>query len=474
MAENQYQHSVRPPGSLTGFARPVDYCQELAILYSESNGMREETADRGPDVLSTRLHDAAVQMVLEDLKHLWLSGKSLFEVLDVIYETVRHIIPFDRLSVAFYNEETGLIVSRWVRSETEVRRVDKGYWAELKGSSLEPILRTGQPRIINNLEQYLAAHPDSRATQDILKDGVMSNLACPLRAANRPIGVLFFSSRKPDSYERGHIDTFQAVAESLSLAVEKVKYIDDLAQAKRNYAEILYFVAHELKSPLAAIVTLGQTLLEGYVGKLTPHQNEKVQRMVANSSYLINLVRDYLDLSQIESGEMSYHPRPGVDLAEEIVKPMVEIQQPVAAARNMTIQTDVEYLTAPCDPNLLKVVFGNLLGNAVKYGREQGTILVRLVRRALFDYADTGHRLRRYWAVFSVRNEGVGFTPEQKQRLFARFQRLHHPEHKGITGSGLGLYISRQIVVKHGGEITADSEAGKWAEFHFRIPLQQE
>ncbi len=94
---------------------------------------RPETPD--PDESARELHGATVQMVLEDLKHLWFSGKSLFEVLDVVYETMRHIIPFDRMSVAFYNEETGMVVSRWVRSETEVKRVDKGYWAELKGSS---------------------------------------------------------------------------------------------------------------------------------------------------------------------------------------------------------------------------------------------------------------------------------------------------------------------------------------------------
>jgi signal transduction histidine kinase len=421
-----------------------------------------------------QLHEAAVQMVMEDLKQLWFSGKSLFDVLDVVYETMRHIIPFDRMSVAFYNEETGMVVSRWVRSEMEVKRVDKGYWAELRGSSLEPILRTGQPRVINNMERHLEAHPDSRATQDILKDGVMSNLTCPLRAGSRAIGLLFFGSRVPDTYQPSHIDTFLAVADSLSLAVEKVKYLDDLAQAKHNYAQILYFVAHELKAPLASIATIGSTLTEGYLGKLTPEQTEKVQRMIANSSYLMNLVRDYLDLSQIETGELRYHPGPAVDLVEEVIRPMVEIQTPAARARGMVIETDVEYLVAPCDATLLKIVFNNLLGNAVRYGRENTKILVRLVRRSFSDYDDTGQRVRQYWALFAVRNEGVGFAPEQKQKLFARFQRLQHPEHRGVTGSGLGLYISRQIVIRHGGEITADSEPGKWAEFRFRIPLRQD
>jgi signal transduction histidine kinase len=408
------------------------------------------------------------------LKHLWFSAKSLSEVLDVVYETMRQIIPFDRMSVACHNEETGLLVQSWVRSETDVKAVDKGYSAELSGSSLELILRTGRPRIINNLERYLSDHPDSKSTRDILKDGARSNLTCPLRAGARPVGALFFSSRQPDTYRPEHIKTFMAVADSLSLVVERARFTDDLAQAKHNYAQLLYFVAHELKAPLASIATIGSTLTEGYLGKLTPEQSEKVQRMIANSNYLMNLVRDYLDLSQIETGELRFEPGPAVDLVEEVIRPMVEIQTPAARARGMTIETDVEYLVAPCDATLLKVVFSNLLGNAVRYGRENSGILVRLVRRAFVDYTDSGEQVRQYWALFSVRNEGVGFTPEQKHKLFARFQRLHHPEHKGVTGSGLGLYIARQIVIRHGGEITAESEPGKWAEFRFRIPLRQD
>jgi signal transduction histidine kinase len=387
---------------------------------------------------------------------------------------MRQIIPFDRMSVAFHNEETGLVTWRWVRSRQPVPVIDTGYWSVLKGSSLEPVLRTGRPRIINDYERYVVDHPDEKPSRDALREGIRSNLTCPLRAGSRFIGFLFFGSRQPNAYDPSHVDVFLAIADSLSLAVEKVKYIDDLAQAKRNYAQILYFVAHELKAPLASIATIGSTLTDGYVGKLTPQQSEKVQRMIANSSYLINLVHDYLDLSQIESDEMRFNPSPAVDLVGDVVRPTIEIQAPAARARGMTIETDLEYLAAPGDTTLLRIVFGNLLGNAIRYGRDSTTVAVSLVRRAFFDYTDSGERVRQYWALCSVRNEGVGFAPEQKQKLFARFQRLHHPEHKGVTGSGLGLYISRQIILRHGGDITADSEPDKWAEFRFRIPLRQE
>ncbi|MBN2465480.1 hypothetical protein JXD38_07640, partial [candidate division WOR-3 bacterium] len=110
--------------------------RRLSSILDESHDMTPKTDAEvlAQDDMGGQLHEATVQMVMEDLKHLWFSGKSLFEVLDVVYETMRQIIPFDRMSVAFYNEETGMVVSRWVRSETEVKRVDKGYWAELKGS----------------------------------------------------------------------------------------------------------------------------------------------------------------------------------------------------------------------------------------------------------------------------------------------------------------------------------------------------
>lgn len=433
-----------------------------------------ETEPRTTTEPTEVLHDAAVAMVLEDLRHLWSSGRSLFEVLDVIYETLRPIIPFDRLSAAFYNEETGLVTQRWVRSESPVRHVADGYWAELRGSSLEPILRTGLPRIINNLEHYLAGHPESRNTRDILQDGVMSNLTCPLRAGKRPIGFLFFSSRQPDTYQPAHVETFLKVAATLTQAVEQVKHIDDLEQARRNYAQILYFVAHELRSPLSSVVTIGQTLTSGYVGELTAVQKEKVERMLANCNYLLNLVRDYLDLSQLETGEMKYRPRPAVDLVEDVVRPMLAIHTPSAQARAMAIETDLEYLSAPGDPDLLKIVVGNLLSNAIKYGREGGRIWLSLVRRAFFDYDDSGNRHRSWYAYCSIRNEGPGFTAEQKQRLFARFQRLNQGDRPATKGSGLGLYVSRQIVLKHGGEITAESQPGIWTEFRFRLPLRQE
>jgi signal transduction histidine kinase len=123
--------------------------------------------------------------------------------------------------------------------------------------------------------------------------------------------------------------------------------------------------------------------------------------------------------------------------------------------RLVQIPSDVKEME--CDPELLKIVMVNLLGNAAKYGLEKGEIRLRVERN------ETGVRV-------SVWNEGPGFPPEQKGRLFRKFSRLQTPELLQRKGTGVGLYSVWRIIQLHGGRIWANSELGKWAEFIFEIP----
>jgi signal transduction histidine kinase len=111
------------------------------------------------------------------------------------------------------------------------------------------------------------------------------------------------------------------------------------------------------------------------------------------------------------------------------------------------------------DPNLLRVVYDNVLSNAVRYGQEGGDIVL-------------GAQQRADEVILTVRNDGEGIPPEKMALLFKKFSRLDSSEHAGKRGTGLGLYICREIVEKHGGEMWAESQVGKWAEFVFTVPRQ--
>jgi signal transduction histidine kinase len=249
------------------------------------------------------------------------------------------------------------------------------------------------------------------------------------------------------------------MAERLSQAVEKASRIEQLAQANKAYFEMLGFVSHELKSPLASIMADVSVLDGGYLGEMAPEQRVRLGRMRTKADYLLNLIREYLDLARIEGGELTIHPKASVDLVKDIVEPACDIVAPQADEKKMRVERKHpdQPALATCDPDLLKIVAVNFLGNAVKYGRDGGIVRVS-VERAPDRFA------------VAVWNEGPGFPASQRGGLFRRFSRLDTPELRKRKGTGVGLYTSWRIVRLHGGRVGATSQEGAWAEFTFTVP----
>ncbi len=179
--------------------------------------------------------------------------------------------------------------------------------------------------------------------------------------------------------------------------------------------------------------------------------------MAKSLDYFQDMVRNYLDLSRLEQGQLVVHKRP-FRLVEAVIGPALEALDRQIAERQMTVENRVASdLTVNADPTLLRVVYDDLLSNAVKYGRAGGQILLEAERH--------GDRI-----VCSVRNDGEGIPPEKQAQLFKRFSRLDTPSATGKKGTGLGLYICKEIVEKHGGQIWVDSKMGEWVKFSFTLP----
>ncbi len=161
-------------------------------------------------------------------------GFGLDEVLDHLFECFDDLIPFDRIGCALIEDGGRSARSVWNRSRAEEMKLSAGYSASLQGSSLQKILDSGRPRILNDLKAYLREHPDSQSTRTIVAEGVLSSLTCPLVASRRPIGFLFFSSTKPNAYATAHSSIYLAIAQQLSLIIEKARIYQDLLSAKRD------------------------------------------------------------------------------------------------------------------------------------------------------------------------------------------------------------------------------------------------
>jgi two-component system NtrC family sensor kinase len=291
-----------------------------------------------------------------------------------------------------------------------------------------------------------------------------------LVAATREIADGNFGTRVPEGGgSQEHVElahAFNSMAERLEAA--RRKHAEDAAALReayseaadknRAYMEMLGFVTHELKSPLASIVFGIGALREGVLGPLNEAQQAALRSAAHSADYLFATIANYLNLGRLEGGDLRLELA-NVEIERDIVEPLVERLTELARESRMTIVSEVGTdVVVRCDRGLIAAVLDNLVSNAIKYGRAGGTI--RLL---------AGRSARATWTL-TVWNEGDGFPPEASDRLFRRFSRLTGDRVDTRPGTGLGLYVSRQIVARHGGEIWAESEPGSWASFSFSLP----
>jgi signal transduction histidine kinase len=317
----------------------------------------------------------------------------------------------------------------------------------------------GVPRIINDLEHYLRAHPWSHSTELVVAEGVRSSLTCPLSVDGRQAGLLFRSSRETNAYGEREVRLHLALAERLGQTVEKAYRIAQLEEANRGYLDMLGFVSHELKNPVASVLLNAKLLTAEALGRVTDEQRVKLGGIVANCEHLLSLLQEYLDLARIEEGKLKADLEPVDDLAGRVLIPALAVCRPVVSYAEMETECAFPDKAVPlvCDPELLRIVFVNLIGNAARYGQPGGRIVLKM-RREL-------------GGVFvSVWNEGRGFTEEEGERLFRRFVRLEPEKSLERRGTGVGLYTAWRIVQLHAGRIVAESEPGEWAEFSVWLP----
>ncbi len=390
------------------------------------------------------------------------AGADLASVLGFVLESTRGLLPTDRLSVAFVGEGGQRLRAAVTVAVSSPLGLDEGFAGDVAGSTLARGRAAGGPRVIPDRGAWLETHPRSPSTRLLVDEGVSCSMTCPLVVEGHTVGLLFRSSRQRDVYGDREVGLHQAMAVRLAQAVEKTWRIRQLEESNRAFTEVLAFVTHELKAPLASMISLGNVLTEGLLGEMEARQGDAVARMVGQGTYLMGLVKDYLDLARLEGRDGGPEQREA-DLVADVIAPVLERLAPQVEERGILLETDLpeEPLVRLCEPGLLQIAVTNLVSNGIKYGNEGGRVRVGLER------ADGAARI-------VVWNEGPGFPADQRKHLFKRFSRLKSPELMARKGTGVGLYTTWRVVGLHGGTIRARSERGAWAEFTIDLPASSQ
>ena len=386
------------------------------------------------------------------------AGKFLDEVLDYAYESLREIIPYHRIGFSLLEENNTLLRAYWARSRASVVRIGKGYSAGMRGSSLERVLETGEPRILNDLESYLSSHPHSDSTRRIVEEGMRSSLTCPLIVAGKPTGFIFFSSLKTGEYREAHVALFQEIAGQLALALEKSRLYEEVLRANDQKDKFLGIAAHDLRNPLAVIKGYAELLSGGTLGAIALAQKKPLEVIVQRCDKMLRLIYDLLDVSAIESGRLALVRR-NIDL-KAFLKEIALDSALLAKGKSIAFVAEIpeDLPTIMMDPDRIDQVINNLITNAIKFSKPGSRIVLRVVR------------LKEAVAI-SVTDRGAGIPRSEIPKMFQYFGKTTVLPSAGEKSTGLGLAIVKRMVEAHGGKIGVESEPGKGSTFTFTLPL---
>lgn len=234
-----------------------------------------------------------------------------------------------------------------------------------------------------------------------------------------------------------------------------------LKETEQLKDEFLALAAHELRTPLAILKGFAQTLLvqtaRGKGPALAEWQTESLQGIDQATARMVELTEDLLDVTRLQAGRLELQREP-TDLIPLVQRFVTRLQ--LTTQHRLSLYTDLMHLVVVVDPRRIEQVVSNLLGNALKYSLGDEPIEITLSQEE-----------EQGMALVRIRDYGIGIPAPQQNRLFGRFVRADNAQAHGIGGTGLGLYLCRELIERHGGRIWFQSVEGEGSTFFFTLPL---
>jgi two-component system, OmpR family, phosphate regulon sensor histidine kinase PhoR len=251
-------------------------------------------------------------------------------------------------------------------------------------------------------------------------------------------------------------------ASSGPVALVVFQDVTALKEAEHLKDEFIAVAAHELKTPMASVKGYAGMLLHRSVGeedfKLAEWQIEALETIDQATNRLVELTDDLLDVARLQSDHLQLlsEPHDLIALTRRVMKRF----QIVSGQHSLLLSAKEEYVVACIDVRRTEQIIGNLLSNAIKYSPQGGSVRISI---QLDDEAGM--------ATLTIADQGIGIPEDQQALLFNRFARAENARELGITGTGLGLYLCRELVERQGGRIWFTSKAGEGSTFSLSLPL---
>ncbi len=355
------------------------------------------------------------------------------------------------------DDEDEYVITRALLADEPGYRLD---WAETPPAALSTIERGEHDVVL--LDYHLG---DGRNGLELL-----ASLGEP---DSRP-PVIFLTGHEGEGIDRralqaGASDYLQKagltsplLTRSIRYALERSAHDRALRRSRKAATEnLLSHVSHEFRTPLNAAYQFITILRDGLAGDLTEAQREYLDITERNARQLRSMIGDLMEVAREKDGRLRIEPRPG-DL-ENLIADKLEALTPEAVARDLSLRHAIATDLPPVrmDARRIRQVLGNLVGNALKFTPAGGRVEV----------CAAPHENDPELVRVTVRDNGCGIAPEAHERIFERFHQERTGDRSAREGLGLGLFIARDLVERHGGSLRVESRPGEGATFAFTLPI---
>jgi len=303
----------------------------------------------------------------------------------------------------------------------------------------------------NGLELLEIAAPSKRSEPFLLLTGAgdtaIEHKSIQLAAAD----YLVKGSLDPNSLSR-------ALYYALGRKQIESQRLHHFIELNKTKDEFISLASHQLRTPATGVKQYLGMVLQGMAGEVPPAQLKLLEKAYESNERQLTIVSDLLKVAQIDAGKVHIRKRP-VDIVE-LIRDVAKEQTETYASRSQKLNVEAaqEAIYVDVDQAKIRMVFENLIDNASKYSDEQKSVTVTI--------SEEPERV-----CVAIRDEGVGLAPEDIDKLFEKFSRVHNHLSTQVGGTGLGLYWAKNIIDLHGGMIRVESVAGEGSTFSVFLPI---
>jgi signal transduction histidine kinase len=422
---------------------------------------------------------------LLELSRILNSSLDSHEVMQLAIDEVTEFVGAERGFLLLLEDEGRRVIARATHKidpeelERALASREEDNRAEVSRRIVEQVMRERSAvSSLNAMEDpRFSSHTSVRLSR------LRSVLCVPLLVKDRLLGIVYVDNRlKSGAFNQRHRTMIAAFANQAAIAIENARLYGHLrssmeeklrlqqelhvkesqrialAEANRAKNEAIGFVAHELRNPLTVIGGSAQTLL-AFDPPSVDMVGELAEMIEAESQRMMVLINEMLDTAALEAGKpLTLAARP-MDLKQALEK-LARAQRFYKhwkPAHVLVLEFDPELPVIRADEDKVRQIVANLLSNAIKYSPDGGEIRLSVL-------------LKGGSVHIEVSDQGLGMNESQKAQLFSKFERLDREEIRQIPGTGLGLFLTRQLVHLHGGTIDCESEPGTGARFRVILP----